>query len=198
MPFRDEPEPPLDVNRIMMVFATHSIDYVLVGGVGAQRHGATRVTQDFDAVIDRAEENVDRTIAALTELDAFWRVDGMSDYDARHLTVDMKWLMTSQPPLLVRTAAGDIDILASIPDSNGLPMDYAKLKLNADSETAGSVQVVVAGLDDIIASKRFANRQKDREALPELEAIQSSQAPVSGMGTMPTKSDELSPPFLML
>ncbi len=130
MPFRDEPEPPLDVNRIMMVFATHGIDYVLVGGVGAQRHGATRVTQDFDAVIDRAEENVDRTIAALTELDAFWRVDGMSDYDARHLTVDMKWLMTSQPPLLVRTAAGDIDILASIPDSNGLPMDYAKLKLN--------------------------------------------------------------------
>lgn len=40
--------PPLDEGRIFEVFARHG-DYVLVGGLGARLHGATRFTSDFDA-----------------------------------------------------------------------------------------------------------------------------------------------------
>lgn len=35
---------------------------------------------------------------------------------------------------------------------------------------------MVAGLDDIVASKEYANRDKDREALPELHRLQVAQA----------------------
>jgi hypothetical protein len=35
--------------------------------------------------------------------------------------------------------------------------------------------VHVAALDDIIAAKEYANRSKDREALPELRAIRDAQ-----------------------
>ena len=35
-----------------------------------------------------------------------------------------------------------------------------------------AVVVLVADLDDIVSSKEFADRPKDREALPELRALQ--------------------------
>jgi hypothetical protein len=38
------------------------------------------------------------------------------------------------------------------------------------------VLVQVASLEDIIASKKWADRPKDRDALPELEAIVATQA----------------------
>jgi hypothetical protein len=36
----------------------------------------------------------------------------------------------------------------------------------------GGIVVRLAALDDIVASKKFANRQKDNEALPELRELQ--------------------------
>jgi hypothetical protein len=35
--------------------------------------------------------------------------------------------------------------------------------------------VLVAALDDIIASKEHANREKDRQALPELHALRDRE-----------------------
>jgi len=39
-----------------------------VGGVAAGAYGATRLTSDFDCVVRRAAENLDRLAAALREL----------------------------------------------------------------------------------------------------------------------------------
>ena len=53
--------PPLDESRIFEAFARHGVDYVLVGGLGARLHGATRFTFDFDARSQRSAPQGQRT-----------------------------------------------------------------------------------------------------------------------------------------
>ena len=68
--------PPLDVNRIVEILDRHRVRYLLVGGVAARLHGATRLTEDVDVLPADDDENLRRLGAALTELGAFLRVGG--------------------------------------------------------------------------------------------------------------------------
>jgi hypothetical protein len=56
------------------VFDRHRVEYVIVGGVAANLHGATRPTGDLDALPRSTRENLDRVAGALRELAAFLRV----------------------------------------------------------------------------------------------------------------------------
>ena len=44
---RMDPEPAFDPDRILRVLDQHRVDFVLVGGVAARAHGATRATADI-------------------------------------------------------------------------------------------------------------------------------------------------------
>lgn len=70
-----------------------------------------------------------------------------------------------------RTDAGDIDVLAHLRDAAGHRVGFADLAGRAREISVGGVAVRVAGLSDIIESKRFADRDKDRAAIPELERL---------------------------
>ena len=70
-----------------------------------------------------------------------------------------------------RTDRGSIDILTDIPDADGRPVDYEQLRERATLTPTGAVRIPVASLDDIIASKTYADRAKDRAALPELRRL---------------------------
>ena len=76
-----------------------------------------------------------------------------------------------------RTDAGDVDVLAYLRDRSGRRVEFADLSDRASNTHIGKVAVGVAGLDDIIQSKRFADREKDRDALPGLEALRDSDEP---------------------
>jgi len=56
---------------------------------------------------------------------------------------------------------------------HGRPLDFADLIARAERSEFAGVTVTLASLDDIIASRRYANanRDKDREALPELLSL---------------------------
>ena len=71
------------------------------------------------------------------------------------------------------TQAGVVDVLHDIPaGERGERLDYAQLQPRAVAARGGAeATVLVAALDDIIASKEHADREKDREALPELYAL---------------------------
>jgi hypothetical protein len=70
-----------------------------------------------------------------------------------------------------RTDAGDLDVLATIRGEHGERREFADL-IDRSSETiVTGVTVRVAALQDIVDSKRFAGRDKDLEALPELERL---------------------------
>lgn len=74
-----------------------------------------------------------------------------------------------------RTDAGDFDILAEIPARDGHRVRYAALRERSSALPLVGRSVWVADLDDVIASKEWANRPKDHEALPELRRLRDAK-----------------------
>ncbi len=168
----DGAHPALDVERIFEVFARHGVQYLLIGGVATRLYGAERVTYDLDLLAARDRGNLDHVAGALRELGAFLRVGGLDDDEARALPVILDGPALADMEISTwRTDAGDIDVLAYLRNHSGDRIDFADLLDRSQSTTVAGVSVQVAGLDDIIESKRFADRPKDREALPELEQL---------------------------
>ena len=70
-----------------------------------------------------------------------------------------------------RTDAGDLDVLIGLRSAAGERVSYDELEQRSVETTLGAVTIRLAELPDIIESKRFADREKNREALPELEEL---------------------------
>ncbi len=164
--------PALDVKRIVATFDRHGVQYLLIGGLGATLYGAVRVTQDIDVLPQTDIENLSRLAAALRDLGAFLRVGGLSDEEARALPVviDAHSLAATEVTTW-RTVAGDIDVLATIRGEQGERRSFVDLVDRSNETVVTGVAVRVASLRDIVESKRFAGRDKDHEALPELERL---------------------------
>ncbi len=75
------------------------------------------------------------------------------------------------------TDAGDLDILQLIPGLDGRQLGYSELCQHATKVTDDGRVFAVASLADITASKRAAGRQKDLEALPELDRLLAENPP---------------------
>jgi hypothetical protein len=172
----------LDPLRIIETFERHQVDYLLVGGLAATVHGATRTTYDFDCLADRSSDNLDRLAAALIELGARYRVEGLTDEESRRLPVvlDRQTLHNSSISTW-RTDAGDLDVLTEMSVGAGIRLDYDDLFEASSSATLQGGPVRIAALDDIIASKRHANRGKDQVALPELDRLARGRSPQPDM-----------------
>lgn len=165
-------EPALDRDRIIECLGRHRVEYLLVGGIGAQMHGALRPTGDFDSLPATSKENLDRLAGAMRELNARLRVEGMSDEEARALPLPLDAESLARMDISTwRTDAGDLDVLTAIPTRDGGRARFEELVARSERVEVGGVVVMVAGLEDIIASKEWADRPKDREALVELRAL---------------------------
>jgi predicted aconitase len=162
----------LDVDRIVECFHRHEVEFLIVGGVAARLHGAQYPTGDFDSLPRTDEENLTRLAAALNELGAFLRVEGLTDDEARQLPVVIDASTLASMDLSTwRTDAGDIDILIGLPTRSGGRASYDHLVERADHHIIGTTPVNVAALEDVIDSKEWSNRPKDREALDELRCL---------------------------
>jgi len=162
----------LDLRRITDALARHNVDYLLVGGMASRAHGALRQTYDVDCVPEPSWENLDRLAAAMRSLGARLRVEGLSDEEASLLPVQLTGSTLVRMEISTwRTDAGDLDILTDIPDRDGRHMRYPDLIDRASELRLDGIVVRVAALDDVIASKEWANRPKDRDALPELRSL---------------------------
>jgi Nucleotidyl transferase AbiEii toxin, Type IV TA system len=166
-----------DPDRILATLDAHRVDHVLVGGFAARAHGATRPTADIDCVPDTDAGNYERLAAALRELGARLRVGGMTDAEARQLpiVVDARTLRSFGNSTWM-TDAGPLDLLVELRDREGGRHAFAELATRAVPHDVGGVVVRLASLEDIVASKEFANRDKDREALPELERLRDERS----------------------
>ena len=166
------PEAEFEPARALEALDRHGVEYVLVGGLGARAHGATRPTSDIDLVPDGGDDNLARLAAALRELNARLRVSGMTDEEARQLPVQLDAeTLRSFGSSTWMTDAGPIDVLRDLRDRQGGGAVFGELISRGVDQQIGAVVVHVAALDDIIASKEHADREKDREALPELRDL---------------------------
>lgn len=158
-----------DPDRILAALDRHGVDYVLVGGVAARAHGASRTTSDIDCVPSTEAANLERLADVLRSLDARLRVAGMSDAEARELPVQLDAVtLAAFGSSTWMTDAGPLDLLVELRDPAGGHHPFADLVGRGLSVEIAGVSVWIASLGDIVASKQHAARPKDLEALPEL------------------------------
>jgi hypothetical protein len=113
-------QPELDISRILETLDRHGVEYLIVGGIAATIHGATRQTTDFDCMPARDPSNLRRLADALTELNARLRVGGMTDEESKALGVVIDDVMLSRAQQTTwRTDAGDLDVLTQVAHHEG-------------------------------------------------------------------------------
>lgn len=147
---------------MLQQLAAADVRFVVVGGVAARLHGSARQTDDLDICYDAEQGNVVRLTTLLARWNAYPRgwEPGLPFY------MDARTLRTT-PTITLRTTEGDIDLLHRVEPIG----DYAACKAVAVSEEAFGVVLPTLRLGPLIRAKRHANRPKDHQALPELEAM---------------------------
>jgi hypothetical protein len=89
-------------------------------------------------------------------------------------------------------------VLADLKDSSGRSIPYEELISRSTVLRGDGFVLHVASLDDVIAAKTFANREKVREALPELLSLQRRPEIVEGQATQLRSEIEIPGPTLEL
>ena len=150
---------------ICRVLNEEGVDYVIVGGFAAVVHGSSLPTRDIDVVPSRRADNLDRLARALKRMNAMIRTDG----DPVPAPLDGPFLANMPLMLNLVTDLGEMDL--TFAPSGGLG-GFEEWDVHAIVvEISEGLAVHVAALDDIIESKRAANRPKDQMALPYLESL---------------------------
>ena len=152
----------VDVLALIRVLAGAGVEFVVVGGIAANIHGAARTTLDLDVVYGRSPENLSRLVAALAPHAPYLRgaPPGLPfTWDVPTIQRGLNFTLT--------TELGDLDILGEITGGGR----YEDLLGRAESVDLEGYRCLVVTLPTLIALKRAAGRSKDREALAELEAL---------------------------
>jgi hypothetical protein len=149
---------------ILAALNAHQVRYVLIGGLAATVHGSATPTFDVDIVPEPTADNLERLSAALMDLDARARVEGVDDglpfaHDAGSLA--------AMRVLNLVTSAGDFDVMLY---PAGVE-DFTQWDLGATHLLILGVPTRVAALGDVIRSKEAADRPKDRATLPLLREL---------------------------
>lgn len=99
------------------LLADHSVDYLLVGGVGARIQGAATTTQDLDIVPDPSPDNLDRLAVALSGETTEHKPADSIEFVA-HRIIDAMELRTATISSY-HTRFGAIDVLMELPGVGG-------------------------------------------------------------------------------
>jgi hypothetical protein len=143
----------------LKVLIAHQVEFIVVGGVSAVLQGAPINTLDLDVVHARTDDNIARLLAALRELNAYYRGRGQ-----QRLFPRKEWLAAPGHGLLA-TDAGSLDLLGTIGENQG----YEELLPSTVCvEAAENLQVRVLDLATVIQLKEKAGREKDLAVLPVL------------------------------
>ncbi len=154
-----------DPVQICTILNEERVDYVIVGGFAAVVHGSSLPTRDIDVVPSRTPENLERLAKALARMNAMIRTDS-EPVPAR---LDGPFLANMPLMLNLVTDLGEVDL--TFAPSGGLG-GFPEWDAHAIVvEISSGLSVHVASLDDVIDSKRAANRPKDQRSLPYLESL---------------------------
>lgn len=152
------------VAAICRVLIDHKVHFVVIGGIAARMHGTGHATVDIDICPSRTEDNLVRLAAALRELGARLRIEN----DPEGVPFDLHPDALRQVKMMTLiTTKGPLDLCF---EPAGYSDGYDALSPRAAKVALFAVEVPIASLADIVASKRAAGRPKDIVALPALEA----------------------------
>ncbi len=144
-----------DSEAILKVLLDHGVDFVVIGASAAILQGVPIVaTLDVDVTVATTKANLKRLEAALKELQATLRLPDPEDVVAVNLDVRM---LTQMSVATMLTRFGPFDLLFA---PAGSPA-YQELKKRAVEVVPFRMPFKVASIEDLIAMKRAAGREKD-------------------------------------
>jgi hypothetical protein len=152
----------IDFGALLRALTDGQVEYVIVGGVAAAIHGGARATYDLDVVYRRTPENIGRVVDALAPYHPFLRgaPPGLPfEWDAATVARGLNFTLI--------TSLGDVDLLGEIVGGGS----YEMLLPHSFTVSVVGIQSRCLTLEKLIAVKRATGRQKDFDALAELEAI---------------------------
>ncbi len=153
------PTPTFDFLFILETFAKHEVDFIVIGGVCAVLHGAPISTFDLDLLHSRAPENLEPLLAALHELNAYYR-----ERPDRRLRPRLSHLASRGHQLLI-TKAGPLDLLGTLSAGRGYE---ALLPHTIEISLATDLKVHLLDLATLISLKEELGRDKDNAVLQTL------------------------------
>lgn len=165
----DPSAPRLDAAALLRTLDEEGVRFIVVGGLAATAHGATRVTYDVDVVPEWTDDNLERLASALRALGAQLHVPETDSAVA--FPLDAQSLRQFEVSTW-RTPSGDVDVIAGTPTAaRGVLADFAELAGRGSERSAFGLTILIASLDDIIESKEALGREPDLVALPELHRL---------------------------
>src|SRR6266481_2905865 len=134
-----------NAKEVCDVFGRHRVKYLFFGESGAILLGYSDTTQDVDLFVEKEAANCENVVAALRELG--FPLTGPQAEDIRK----------GKDFVQLRNGPFDLDLIFA-PD--GVERFDEAWQRRVDREG-----FPIANIDDIVASKQSANRQRDRESL---------------------------------
>lgn len=151
----------MQFEKAVQALSDAGVDFVVIGRVSAALHGSARVTFDLDICYSRAASNLQR-LAALAPFHPRPReFPGDVPFVWDEKTLGNATMLTLQTDL------GEIDLLAEV---SGLG-SYGEAKANSVVVEAFGRNIWTLDLPSLIKAKRATGREKDLQALPELESL---------------------------
>lgn len=147
--------------------AAHGVEYVTVGGIAVQAHGAQRVTRDLDIAIATSSANATRLAAALSDIDA--RVLGPDGQRSR--SAPSAALLGSGDQWHLVSEYGRLDVM-TLPAHLGT---FDQLRARAHEVPLGDLSVPIANREDLLKMKQAAGRPQDLADAKLLEALDDEQ-----------------------
>jgi hypothetical protein len=160
---------PTDFAALLTSLLDADVEFILVGGVAGNVHGAARATFDVDVVYRRTPQNVRRLVDSLASSHPYLRgaPKGLPfAFDEETVRRGLNFPLT--------TSFGDLDLLGEVTGGGG----YDTLLAGTEVVPLFDRPCRCVTLSMLIHLKRAAGRPKDLEAIAELEALREERGGV--------------------
>jgi predicted nucleotidyltransferase len=145
-----------------VALASHSVEFVIIGGVAISLHSSGYLTYDIDFCFSRKRENLRRISTALSAFKP--KLRGFPD------ELPFIWdeqTLAGGTSFTLKTSIGDIDLLGEVAGVG----DFDAALMQSVAFDMFGYEVRVLTIEALIKAKRAAGRTKDLLILPELEAL---------------------------
>lgn len=141
--------------ELLRLFTEAGVEFIVVGGVAGVLLGSPLNTDDLDLVYAKNEENYERILPILEDLDAIFR--GTLDKVFRPTRRDLELNRVN----LFKTRLGKLDLLPTIGDG----WTYSDLLPRSKLIEIDDFSVRILRVDALIEAKAIADRPQDRAAI---------------------------------
>jgi len=138
------------------------VRFVVIGGLAMRAHGSARLTEDLDVCYDPEPANVAKLAAVLASWHGYLR--GVEP--GLPFVMDEQTFQTT-PVMTLVTDHGAIDVMDRVQGVG----DYSDVVAASVDVRVDDLRFRALDLPGLIAAKRSVGRPKDRDQIPELEAL---------------------------